>query len=178
MSEIAKLYGGALYDLAAEEGLEAELLAQQETLLELMAAEPDWLRLLAIPSIPKPERTALLGEALAGAHPYLINFAKILCEREAIGEWPACCKEYRRRYNAAHGIVTATATAALPLTGDQKARLEAKLSAMTGKQVQVAVKVDPDCLGGIRLDLDGVQLDGTLKSRLAAVRQAVAQAAL
>ena len=104
-----------------------------------MAAEPDWLRLLAIPSIPKPERTALLGAALAGAHPDLVNFAKILCEREAIGEWPACCREYRRRYNDAHGIVTAVATAALPLTDDQKARLAAKLSAMTGKQVQLNI---------------------------------------
>ena len=96
-TDVAKVYGGALYDLAAEEGLEDELLTQQQTLTQVLAAEPQWLRLLAIPSIPKPERTALLDEALAGVHPYLVNFSKILCERESIGELPACFKEYRRR---------------------------------------------------------------------------------
>ena len=107
-TDVAKVYGGALYDLAAEEGLEDELLTQQQTLTQVLAAEPQWLRLLAIPSIPKPERTALLDEALAGVHPYLVTFSKILCERESIGELPACFKEYRRRYNKAHGIVPKT----------------------------------------------------------------------
>ena len=122
-TDVAKVYGGALYDLAAEEGLEDELLTQQQTLTRVLAAEPQWLRLLAIPSIPKPERTALLDEALTGVHPYLVNFSKILCERESIGELPACFKEYRRRYNKAHGILTAVATAAVPMTEEQKARL-------------------------------------------------------
>ena len=122
-TDVAKVYGGALYDLAAEEGLEDELLTQQQTLTQVLAAEPQWLRLLAIPSIPKPERTALLDEALTGVHPYLVNFSKILCERESIGELPACFKEYLRRYNKAHGILTAVATAAVPMTEEQKARL-------------------------------------------------------
>ena len=139
-TDVAKVYGGALYDLAAEEGLEDELLTQQQTLTQVLAAEPQWLRLLAIPSIPKPERTALLDEALAGVHPYLVNFSKILCERESIGELPACFKEYRRRYNKAHGILTAVATAAVPMTEEQKARLTEKLAAATGKTIHLETR--------------------------------------
>ena len=45
-TDVAKVYGGALYDLAAEEGLEDELLTQQQTLTRVLAAEPQWLRLL------------------------------------------------------------------------------------------------------------------------------------
>lgn len=173
-TDVAKVYGGALYDLAAEEGLEDELLTQQQTLAQVLAAEPQWLRLLAIPSIPKPERTALLDEALAGVHPYLVNFSKILCERESIGELPACFKEYRRRYNKAHGILTAVATAAVPVTEEQKARLTEKLAAVTGKTIHLETRVDESCLGGVRLDVEGVRLDGTLKSRLDTLRQTLA----
>ena len=173
-TDVAKVYGGALYDLAAEEGLEDELLTQQQTLVQVLAAEPQWLRLLAIPSIPKPERTALLDEALAGVHPYLVNFSKILCERESIGELPACFKEYRRRYNKAHGILTAVATAAVPMTEEQKARLTEKLAAVTGKTIHLETRVDESCLGGVRLDGEGVRLDGTLKSRLDTLRQTLA----
>ena len=144
-TDVAKVYGGALYDLAAEEGLEDELLTHQQTLTRVLAAEPQWLRLLAIPSIPKPERTALLDEALTGVHPYLVNFSKILCERESIGELPACFKEYRRRYNKAHGILTAVATAAVPMTEEQKARLTEKLAAAT----PALADLKADCLDTI-----------------------------
>ena len=175
-TDVAKVYGGALYDLAAEEGLEDELLTQQQTLAQVLAAEPQWLRLLAIPSIPKPERTALLDEALAGVHPYLVNFSKILCERESIGELPACFKEYRRRYNKAHGILTAVATAAVPMTEEQKARLTEKLRQLDPALSLHDLETRPDqsCLGGVRLDLEGVRLDGTLKSRLDTLRQTLA----
>ena len=47
-TDVAKVYGGALYDLAAEEGLEDELLTQQQTLTQVLAAEPQWLSLIHI----------------------------------------------------------------------------------------------------------------------------------
>ena len=140
----------------------------------MLAAEPQWLRLLAIPSIPKPERTALLDEALTGVHPYLVNFSKILCERESIGELPACFKEYRRRYNKAHGILTAVATAAVPMTEEQKARLTEKLAAATGKTVHLGTGAGESCLGGARLAVAGVRLDGTVRGRLDTLRQTLA----
>ena len=177
-TDVAKVYGGALYDLAAEEGLEDELLTQQQTLTRVLAAEPQWLRLLAIPSIPKPERTALLDEALTGVHPYLVNFSKILCERESIGELPACFKEYRRRYNKAHGVLEVTAVSAVALPADKQDKLRRKLAGMTGKTIDLTVKVDPSVLGGLRLDMDGTRLDGTVRHRLDAIQGEIGGAVL
>ena len=56
MTEFAKLYGGSLYDLAAEEGLDERILGELDETVSLLAANPDYLRLLATPSIPKKER--------------------------------------------------------------------------------------------------------------------------
>lgn len=53
MTEFAKLYGGSLYDLAAEEGLDERILGELDETVSLLAANPDYLRLLATPSIPK-----------------------------------------------------------------------------------------------------------------------------
>ena len=55
MTEFAKLYGGSLYDLAAEEGLEDRILGELDEAVGLFGANPDYLRLLATPSIPKKE---------------------------------------------------------------------------------------------------------------------------
>ncbi len=176
MTEVAKLYGGSLYDLAAEEGLEDVILEQLAQVNALFDANPDWLRLLSQPNVPKKERCALLDEALAknGAQPYLVNFLKLLCERGSLGETRGCEQEYRSRYNAAHGIVEATATVAAPLTDAQKKALTAALEAKTGKKVYVRVRLDRSVLGGVRLDMEGKRLDGTVQNRLDALNDSIA----
>ena len=113
MTEIARMYGGSLYDLAAEEGLETRILGELEEVNALFKANPDYLHLLSIPSIPKKERCGLLDEALRGqVHLYVLNFLKILCEKGTLRELGGCTRAYRIRYNEAHGILEATATSA------------------------------------------------------------------
>ena len=56
MTETAKMYGGSLYDLAAEEGLETRILGELDEVQQLLKQNPDYLRLLSTPSIPKKER--------------------------------------------------------------------------------------------------------------------------
>ena len=105
MTEIARMYGGSLYDLAAEEGLETRILDELDEAAKLIRDDPEYLRLLSTPSIPKKERCALLDEAFRGqVHLYVLNFLKILCENGTLRELPGCARAYRIRYNAAHGI--------------------------------------------------------------------------
>ena len=52
----------------------------------------------------------------------------------------------------------------------QAAKLSNKLAAITGKTIELQNRVDPGCLGGVRLDYDGKRVDGTVASRLDAVR--------
>ena len=81
MTETARLYGGSLFQLAAEEGQDTQILAELDTVAALFKGSPEYLRLLSTPSLPKKERTGLLDEALRGqVHPYLLNFFKLLCD--------------------------------------------------------------------------------------------------
>ena len=179
MTEIARMYGGSLYDLAAEEGLETRILGELDAVSDVLKGDPEYLHLLSIPSIPKKERCALLDEALRGqVHLYVLNFLKILCEHGTLRELPGCARAYRIRYNAAHGILEATATSAVPLTEEQKTALRQKLEATTGKTIHLAAKVDKAVLGGIRLDIEGTELDGTVQNRLATLRRNIAAATL
>ena len=179
MTETAKMYGGSLYDLAAEEGLETRILGELEQAAQLLKANPDYLRLLSTPSIPKKERCGLLDEALRGqVHLYVLNFLKILCEKGTLRELSGCARAYRLRYNQAHGILEATATSAVPMTAQQTQALHAKLEKLTGKTIDLKTKVDPGVLGGIRLDMEGTELDGTVQNRLAALRRDIASVTL
>lgn len=179
MTEFAKMYGGSLYDLAVEEALEERVLGELDETVQLLDQNPDYLRLLSNPSVPKAERCGLLDEALDGAvHPYTLNFLKLLCERGQLRQLRGCASAYRKRYNTAHGIVEATAVSAIPLTSDQAERLRRKLESATGKRIDLRCKVDSRVIGGIRLDMDGSELDGTVQSRIAGLRQRIAAARL
>ena len=179
MTETARMYGGSLYDLAAEEGLEDRILEDLDGAAAIFRDDPEYLHLLSIPSIPKRERCGLLDEALRDqVHLYVLNFLKILCEKGTLRELSGCARAYRLRYNQAHGILEATATSAVPMTAQQTQALHAKLEKLTGKTIDLKTKVDPGVLGGIRLDMEGTELDGTVQNRLAALRRDIASVTL
>ena len=172
MTAAAKRYGGSLFELASEEKLDDRILLELDTAAACISAEPGYLRLLALPSIPRTQRRALLDEAFGPQmHPYTVNFLKLLCDEGLIRQLPACAREYRARYNQAHGILEVRAAAAVPLDEATRRRLSQRLAAVTGKQIDLTVTVEPELLGGIRLDMDGTRLDGTLRHRLDAIRE-------
>ena len=178
MTEIARMYGGSLYDLAAEEGLETRILDELDEAAKLIRDDPEYLRLLSTPSIPKKERCALLDKAFEGAHPYLVNFLKLLCEEGMIAELPGVLRAYRDRYNADHDILEVTAVSAIALTAPTREKLLAKLQMMTGKNIVLTETVDPTVLGGLRLDLGGTRLDGTVQRHLERLREEIDGATL
>lgn len=167
MTKTARTYGEALYELAREEGVDEEILAQMELAVELFAENPQYPDLLSLPSLPKEERCGILDESLrASVHPYLLNFLKILVEHGTIRQLPGCEEAYRLRYNDDHGILEVTAVTAVPLDEELREKLHSRLEQKTGKRVRLRTKVDPAVLGGVRLETEGRLLDGTVRSRL------------
>lgn len=171
MTEVGTIYGGALYDLAADEGLEEEILAQLQVLNQSFAQEPDFLKLLSAHHVPKEERCNILQESFGGkVHPYVLNFLKILTEKDYICQFSACYDAFRGRYNEAHHILPVTAVTAVALNENQAARLVQKLEERTGASIELTNRVDTHVLGGIRLEFDGKSMDDTLTHRLEAIR--------
>ena len=171
MTQAGRVYGEALYDLAKAETLSAEILDEITVLADAFCQEPDFLRLLAAPSLSKDERCQILDASFNGkVHVYVLNFLKILTEKGYVRHFDDCCKAYRELYNRDHDILPVRAVSAVPLSQEQSEKLTAKLSSVTGKTVQLENRVDPEVLGGIRLDYDGKCLDDTVSHRLDAVR--------
>ena len=175
MTELGRAYGGALYALAEDEQLENELLTKLDEVCKLLADNPNYVRLIKDKAIAKAERLTLLDGAFGGRiHPYLLNFMKLLCERGAFGEMPACRAEYVSCYNNKHGIIPAKVISAEPLSEAQTARLKEALERKTGKQVTLDIHVDVSLGGGLRVEMAGKCYDNTLESRMDHLRRALA----
>ena len=168
MTETARVYGGSLYELAQEEHLEEEILSEMKEIRALFRENPEYPRLLSEPSIPRKERIGLIDAAFGSqAEPYLVNFIKLLCEKNLLREFGGCQEAFQRRYFAAHNIAEAVVTSAASLSKEQEELLKKKLETMSGKTVVMELKTDPSVLAGVRVELDGKLFDGTVKGRLA-----------
>ena len=171
MIGIGSVYGEALYTLAREEGLSETILQQLKVLDGCFKDQPEFIRLRGAPNFPKAERCRILDESFRGqVHPYVLNFLKILTEKGYMRHFSDCVKAYREFYNRDNGILPVTAVTAVPMTEKQTAALTAKLQQITGKRIELVAKLDPNVLGGIRLDYDGKRVDDTVAHRMDAVR--------
>ena len=171
MSHAAGVYGQGLYALAKEEALEEAILQELDLLKTALSEQPDFIKLLSSANVSKAERLTVIDSSFRGkVQPYVLNFLKLLTEKGYSRHFHDCCEVYRQHYNLDHGILPVTAVSAMALSQSQKDKLTTKLETITGKSIQLINRVDPECLGGIRLDYDGKRVDGTVAHRLESVR--------
>ena len=96
----------------------------------------------------------------------LVNLVKILAGRRLVYLVDKVRDAYSSAYDISRGIERVEAISTIPLTSFQLERLQTKLAKMTGKQIIVENTIDPSLLGGMKLRYMGVQIDGSVKTKL------------
>lgn len=171
MSEVSKEYSRALYELAEEEHAEDAYLSETRAINGIFADCPQYIRLLGAPNVPVKERIAMLDESFGGrCSEYILFFMKLMIERGYAYHLRECFSEFEDIYLERHGIVRARVTSAVELDDGRRAALHAKLEQYSQKKVEMTVTTDPALIGGIRVELDGKLLEGSVRSRLDKLR--------
>ncbi len=81
---------------------------------------------------------------------------------------------YRKLYDASRGVTHAEVTSASALTDQNLAALKDQLKAVSGgREVDLDVKIDPSIIGGLIVRLGSRMVDGSLRTKLNAIRLAV-----
>ena len=162
----AKEYGKALFELAEESGRTDTLLTELGLVRAAFDENPEYKKLLDTPALSKDEKLALVDKAFPGIDEYLLNLLKILCERHSVYLFSKVAESFAAFYDEARGIERVEAITAISMTDAQIKAMKAKLEAITGKNVIIHNSVDKNILGGVVLRYSGVQLDGSIKTRL------------
>ena len=172
MTDFVREYSNALYSLSEEEGLQEEFNASLEEVTKLLDEQPDFVRLLSSYALTKGERDDIAEQVFRGRiHDYLLNFIKVLIDRNAFQTFGDCARAYHDRYNEAHGITDAYVTAPMPLKADTIKALTAKLNEIAGRRVVLHVSIDKTVIGGLRVLMDGRRYDNTIQTRLEQLRR-------
>jgi F-type H+-transporting ATPase subunit delta len=174
-ASLAGRYASALFDLASEAGT---VTAVETDLDSLAAALRESAELSALIRNPEVSREAL-GRVLAGIGAHLglteltRNFLGVLARNRRAGELPAAIRAFHAIAAAQRGEVSAEVASAHPLTDKQLATLEQKLRAREGRTVKLKSRVDPDLLGGLVVTVGSKRIDGSIRTRLNSLAQAM-----
>jgi F-type H+-transporting ATPase subunit delta len=86
---------------------------------------------------------------------------------------PAIIKAFRKIAAEARGETAAEVTSAHALSPAQEAELKTALKSVAGRDVAIAVTVDPSLLGGLVVKIGSRQIDTSLKTKLASLKLAL-----
>lgn len=168
-------YGKALFELAAENGNDAQVREELEVIRAAFRRQPDYVTLLDTPAVATEEKLGLIREAFGAMDPMVLNFLSLLCEKRSCHQLSACADVFDACYDEAHNLLRATAITAVAMQERQCDALKAKLSAITGKTVILTNRVDESLIGGITLRYGGVQLDDSIRARLDKLRRSLSE---
>lgn len=135
---------------------------------------PDLRGALADPTRPVGDKSGLLDSLLGGrALPATVALAKQGLGG-TYGPLGAALATYRAVAAAAGGAGVATVYVARPLTDEQTNRLTEALAKQYGRKVHANIVLDPNVLGGVKVEIGDDVIDGTIASRLDDARRQLA----
>ena len=141
----------------------------------ILAREPDLRSALASPQFPAERKRGLLDTLLASrvtqAALRLITQAAVHPRGRSLDE---SLDNYARLAAAWRQRLIAVVRVASELTGSQRERLAAVLSATYGRGIHLNVVVDPQIVGGMSIQIGDEFIDGSVASQLAVLRRKLA----
>ena len=178
VSGMAGRYATALFDLARDENAIDAVKADLERFDALLAESPDLTRLVRSPVFPADEQLQALAAVLdrAGIGGIAAKFLKFVTTNRRLFTVRDMIKAYRGLVATYKGEATAEVTVAETLKDDHLDALRAALKAVSGKDVDLAIKVDPAIIGGLVVKLGSRMVDSSLRTKLNSIKHAMKEA--
>jgi F-type H+-transporting ATPase subunit delta len=168
-------YASALFDLASEAGTVTAVETDLDTLAAALAESSDLASFIRNPEVGRTDfakAMAALGKHLQ-LNQLTLNFLGVLANNRRLSALPDMIRAFRTIAAAQRGEVTARVTSAHKLSAEQLKALEAKLKAREGRTVKLTADVDPELLGGLVVTIGSKRIDGSIRSRLNSLAQAM-----
>ncbi len=176
MTQTAKEYAIALFKLAVSSGQTKKYAECLNTVYTVFKENGEYVRVLNSPAVLLSERLNLIEEAFGSLEcEYVKVFLKLLCENGHICEIFDCINEYRNLLNHYENKIVAKVYYAAELSEEQKTALNKKLCKLTQKTVEAVYIEDKSLIGGIKVEVDGKTLDGSVSARLNKVKGVISE---
>jgi F-type H+-transporting ATPase subunit delta len=179
---IARPYAQAVFDLARDEGTLNDWASALDAAGALLA-DGRVAKFLSSPKMTDAQRlefmTGLVASAssassfLGGSNLHGTNFMKLLLEYDRIGVLPEIAKHFAALKARVENTVDVTVTSASALGAAQQQAIVGALRKRLGSEVKLTTEVNENLIGGAVIRAGDVVIDGSLRSRLESLSNAL-----
>jgi F-type H+-transporting ATPase subunit delta len=178
ISGMAGRYATALFDLAREANAIDAVQADLARFDALVGDSADLLRLVRSPAFSTDEQLKALTAVLdrAGIGGLAGNFLKLVTSNRRLFAVRDMIKAFGNLVAQHKGEATAQVTVAEQLKDEHVQALRSALKAVSGKNVDLDIIVDPAIIGGLIVKLGSRMVDTSLRTKLNAIKHAMKEA--
>lgn len=178
---IARPYAVAAFEAAKD----ADNLAGWSTALETareVLADGQVVAFLGTPSLNDEQRLSFLSDlfesaeqqkSVFGGDPKGTNFLKLLLEYGRINVLPEIAEHFEALKAEVENTVDVVVTTATALSDNQMQEIATALQARLGREVRIETEIDETLIGGAVIRAGDVVIDGSLRSRLLSLSNAL-----
>jgi F-type H+-transporting ATPase subunit delta len=172
---MAGRYATALFELALEQNAVDAVVTDLARFGALVQESAELDRLVRSPVFTAEEQTRALTAVLerAGIGGVAARFLKVVASNRRLFAARDMVRGFRALVARHKGEVTAQVTLAEPPSDAQLAALKDALKAVTRKDVQVDINVDPAIIGGLIVKLGSRMVDTSLRTKLNSIKLAM-----
>ena len=129
--------------------------------------------MLLNPAVPAPRKRAAVAAVIDGAKlsPAVAKLLVLLAERDRLVLLPDLLAAYRERVLDLRKVVRAEVVTAEPLSTEGAQAVERGLAQMSGRNVQMALRVDPSIIGGVVARIGSTVYDASVATQLQKMKQ-------
>ena len=167
-------YANALFEVAQVEGSLDTVENELFQIARALETNDELRSTLTDAAIPVERRQSVVEDLLSNrVSPVTVSLVSFVVAAGRARDLPAIIDRLVERAAEAKNKVVAEVRTAVPLDDDQRTRLAAALGKATGKSVEVKAIVDRSVLGGVVAQIGDTVIDGSVRSRLEQLREAI-----
>jgi F-type H+-transporting ATPase subunit delta len=168
ITKVAEPYAEALLDLAKSTDTLKETTNDINIISQFLANSSDLKKVLSNPIVTRDDKKKLLKEILSehiGSN--TLKFLLLLVDRNRIALIEGIAQKFLQLSFKEESIEIAKVISTVQLSADQQQNIAEKLKVITGaKQIKLALKIDPQLIGGFTIEVGSKLIDTSIRGQL------------
>jgi F-type H+-transporting ATPase subunit delta len=165
---IARRYAKGLFAVGDKDGKYGSYSAELEQVMSAVEANQKLKNALMLPLLEMDKRRDLLSDVIRvlAISPTVANLLYLLLENHRIDYLPFIRNIFSELVDEREGRTKGQIFSPYPLSDDMRSRIETVLSERLGKKVQLSLVEDENLIGGVKVIIGGLRIDGSVRHQL------------
>jgi F-type H+-transporting ATPase subunit delta len=174
ISTISKIYAKALLEVASDKKSYEKIKKQLDEISKIMDSSEDLKIVMNNSSIAISKKIEILDAVFGGKiEPKLLNFLKILVEKNRFNELKSVGNAYGEMIDTLDNLKKVEITSSVPLNFENKSNVLFKLEHKLGCEVVPTWSVDKSLIAGLSFKFDDTVIDTSVRAKLESLRKSI-----